>query len=170
MRSCQRIECPNLGHLRGLANFEPWGAPGVAVARGAFINSSLSESGSPLQNLRPYLQQCGAKRPQEFIFSGTRKRTLGRAVLSGGFAGEWRGGEKRKMAGGMKYRPISVGWDAPCTQRLGDECKSRSSRFIAITLSFISVSLPRHPVHFRVKGRKRSVLRRGRETVIMLRT
>ncbi len=67
------------------------------------------------------------------------------------------------MAGGMKYRPISAGWDAPCTQRLGDECKSRSSRFIAITLSFISVSLPRHPVHFRVRGRKRSVLRRGRE-------
>ncbi len=160
-------ECPNLGHLRGSANFEPWG---VAVARG-HLSIPLSQSrGSPLQILRPYLQQCGAKRPQEFIFSGTRKRTLGWAVLSGGFAGEWRGGEKRKMAGGMKYRPISAGWDAHCTQRLGDECKSRSFRFIAITLSFISVSLPRPSVHFRVQGRKRSVLRRKRETVIMLRT
>ncbi len=67
-------ECPNRGHLPGLANFEPWG---VAVARG-HLSIPLSRVGDPRSKFYAHICSNAARKgPKNSYFLG---RENGRSV------------------------------------------------------------------------------------------
>ncbi len=63
-------ECPNLGHLRGLANFEPWGARG-------HLSIPLSQSRDPRSKFYAHICSNAARKgPKNSYFLGRENGRL----------------------------------------------------------------------------------------------